>query len=70
MLIITNILKGNRWIVSLWTSTPHKQPALDYTAELQEISSRNQVVYYHPQEEEHPEATEFLEIRTKRESEI
>ncbi|KAJ8950632.1 hypothetical protein NQ318_010831 [Aromia moschata] len=27
---------GNRWIVSLWTSTPHKQPALDYT-ELEEI---------------------------------
>ncbi|KAF2884640.1 hypothetical protein ILUMI_21527 [Ignelater luminosus] len=22
---------GNRWIVSLWTATPHKQPSLDYT---------------------------------------
>lgn len=61
---------GNRWIVSLWTSTPHNQPPLDYSTELKEISSKNQVVYYHPQEEEHPERAEFLEIRTKRESEI
>lgn len=22
---------GNRWLVSLWTATPHKQPSLDYT---------------------------------------
>ncbi|ENN71425.1 hypothetical protein HUJ04_000682 [Dendroctonus ponderosae] len=61
---------GNRWIVSLWTATPHKQPALDYSTELQEISSQNQVVYHHPREEEAREEAEFLELRTKRESEI
>ncbi|KAL1502364.1 hypothetical protein ABEB36_007513 [Hypothenemus hampei] len=61
---------GNRWIVSLWTATPHKQPALDYSTELQEITSENQVVYHYPQQETSPKATEFLELRSKRESEI
>ncbi|XP_050315556.1 uncharacterized protein LOC126750094 [Anthonomus grandis grandis] len=65
---------GNRWIVSLWTATPHKQPPLDHTTELQEISSKNHVVYYHPQVEEHPEGSELLEVRSElrsaRESEI
>lgn len=27
---------GNRWIVSLWTATPHKNPPLDLT-ELEEV---------------------------------
>lgn len=61
---------GNRWIISLWTSTPHNQSALDYPVELQEISSVNQVVYDHPQEIEHSERSEFLELRPQRESEI
>lgn len=56
--------------MSLWTATPHKQPALDYSTELQEISSQNQVVYHHPREEATHEEAEFLELRTKRESEI
>lgn len=38
---------GNRWIVSLWTATPHKQPALDYTELEYVTSSRPQVVEYH-----------------------
>lgn len=29
---------GNRWIVSLWTATPHNQPPLDLT-ELEEVGS-------------------------------
>lgn len=29
---------GNRWIVSLWTATPHKQPPLDLT-ELEDVRS-------------------------------
>lgn len=28
---------GNRWLVSIWSSTPHKQPPLDFT-ELQDAS--------------------------------
>lgn len=40
-------LSGNRWIVSLWTATPHKQPALDYTELEYVTSSRPQVVEYH-----------------------
>lgn len=30
------IVSGNRWLVSLWTATPHKQPPLDLT-ELEDI---------------------------------
>jgi len=29
---------GNRWLVSIWSATPHKQPPLDLT-ELQDVSS-------------------------------
>jgi len=29
---------GNRWLVSIWSATPHKQPPLDFT-ELQEVAS-------------------------------
>ncbi|KAG5872920.1 hypothetical protein JTB14_031078 [Gonioctena quinquepunctata] len=61
---------GNRWIVSLWTATPHQQPALDYT-ELQDISvpsvPRQHVIYHHPPETPPPQ--EFLELK-KRESDI
>lgn len=28
---------GNRWLVSIWTATPHKQPPLDLT-ELKDVS--------------------------------
>ncbi|KAG4079781.1 hypothetical protein HA402_014912 [Bradysia odoriphaga] len=28
---------GNRWLVSIWSATPHKQPPLDFT-ELQDVS--------------------------------
>ncbi|CAD7082671.1 unnamed protein product [Hermetia illucens] len=28
---------GNRWLVSFWTATPHKQPPLDFT-ELRDVS--------------------------------
>ncbi|XP_026747629.1 uncharacterized protein LOC113508745 [Trichoplusia ni] len=36
---------GNRWIVSIWSATPHKQPPLDFT-ELE--SNYSQVHYVHP----------------------
>ncbi|XP_056631342.1 uncharacterized protein LOC130441609 isoform X2 [Diorhabda sublineata] len=61
---------GNRWIVSLWTSTPHQQPSLDYT-ELQGIEIQKPIVYY----SEHQPATsqklpsQYLELQ-KRESDI
>ncbi|XP_028169485.1 uncharacterized protein LOC114359340 [Ostrinia furnacalis] len=35
---------GNRWIVSIWSATPHKQPPLDFT-ELE--GQHNQVQYVH-----------------------
>ncbi|CAH2104043.1 unnamed protein product [Euphydryas editha] len=36
---------GNRWIVSIWSATPHKQPPLDFT----ELESQYQEVKYdHP----------------------
>jgi len=43
---------GNRWIVSLWTATPHKNPPLDLT-ELEDVGS------FHPKSAdiEHPEVT-------------
>ncbi|GLV34007.1 virilizer [Carabus blaptoides fortunei] len=54
---------GNRWILPLWTSTPHKQPPLD----LSELD----VNYIPPKEVfyEEPQASEYLEL-TKRESDI
>ncbi|KAJ8737948.1 hypothetical protein PYW08_000543 [Mythimna loreyi] len=36
---------GNRWLVSIWSATPHKQPPLDFT-ELE--SNFQQVHYVHP----------------------
>lgn len=62
---------GNRWIISLWTSTPHNQPSLDYT-ELQDIQvvPQQQVVYHHPTSTPSaPAQVEYLELK-KRESDI
>ncbi|CAH1179338.1 unnamed protein product [Phaedon cochleariae] len=60
---------GNRWIASLWTATPHKQPALDYT-ELQDISTQTpQVVYHHPPHQPSAPPQQYLELQ-KRESDI
>ncbi|XP_055321619.1 uncharacterized protein LOC129577870 [Sitodiplosis mosellana] len=51
---------GNRWIVSLWTATPHQNPPLDLT-ELEDVSSfypksadveHPEVSYHRPQEEQ------------------
>ncbi|XP_052746504.1 uncharacterized protein LOC128199706 [Bicyclus anynana] len=33
---------GNRWIVSIWSATPHKQPPLDFT----ELEKQYQCVQY------------------------
>ncbi|CAB3248477.1 unnamed protein product [Arctia plantaginis] len=33
---------GNRWLVSIWSATPHKQPPLDFT----ELESNFQEVHY------------------------
>ncbi|KAG7313176.1 hypothetical protein JYU34_000269 [Plutella xylostella] len=45
---------GNRWIVSIWSSTPHKQPPLDFT-ELESQYGNIQLV--------HPPHTEYLASR-------
>lgn len=67
------LISGNRWLVSLWTATPHQQPALDYT-ELQKVEVHHpRVVYYPPTELEQPpspkQPPQYLELQ-KRESEI
>lgn len=36
---------GNRWLVSIWTATPHAQPPLDVT-ELEEIKYVSKNNYY------------------------
>lgn len=36
-MFLTHLI-GNRWIVSLWTATPHQNPPLDLT-ELEDVSS-------------------------------
>lgn len=59
---------GNRWIVSLWTATPHRQPPLDYT-ELQTISVPQTQVVYEAQIPEQRQELQYLELK-KRESEI
>lgn len=67
-----NLFIGNRWLVSLWTTTPHNQPALDYT-ELQDIQvvHQQQVVYHHPPTTEPtpPPQLQYLELK-KKESDI
>ncbi|CAG9781736.1 unnamed protein product [Diatraea saccharalis] len=52
---------GNRWIVSIWSTTPHKQPPLDFT----ELEGQNHLVQYVHQY--HGE--EYHDIH-KRESEV
>lgn len=59
---------GNRWIISLWTATPHRQPPLDYT-ELQTISIPQTQVVYEAQIPEPRQELQYLELK-KRESEI
>ncbi|XP_045784956.1 uncharacterized protein LOC123880713 [Maniola jurtina] len=45
---------GNRWIVSIWSATPHKQPPLDFT----ELESQYQYVQYSYPEDR----TEYREV--------
>ncbi|KAL0851703.1 hypothetical protein ABMA28_000029 [Loxostege sticticalis] len=53
---------GNRWIVSIWSATPHKQPPLDFT----ELEGQHQHVQYvhqfHAEEyhDIHKRDTEFV----------
>ncbi|XP_025832534.1 uncharacterized protein LOC108744286 [Agrilus planipennis] len=64
---------GNRWIISLWTATPHNQPSLDYTElELVDIPSVAPTVYQPaPQEQQTTvQHSEYLELQHKRESAI
>lgn len=62
---LTNIslhFTGNRWIVSIWSATPHKQPPLDFT----ELEGQHQHVQYvhqfHAEEyhDIHKRDTEFV----------
>ncbi|KAJ8976352.1 hypothetical protein NQ317_005570, partial [Molorchus minor] len=55
---------SNRWIVSLWTATPHQQPPLDYTElENVHISPQQQHTNYPP-----PSAPiHYTELQKKRE---
>ncbi|XP_045464770.1 uncharacterized protein LOC123674013 [Harmonia axyridis] len=57
---------GNRWLVSLWTATPHQQPPLDYT-ELKVISVPKDNSELPPTLEFH--RVEYSELQ-KRESDI
>lgn len=74
---------GNRWIVSVWSSTPHKQPPLDF-AELEHqfqypyipyISEEYQEVHHHSENlssvscQPLTSSQEYLELH-KRESDI
>ncbi|KAF5282269.1 hypothetical protein FQA39_LY17655 [Lamprigera yunnana] len=71
---------GNRWLVSLWTATPHNQPSLDYT-ELEWVEAQRPKVHHQqhfqpqapPKEYEfqsQPVEPEFFELQQKRESAI
>ena len=75
---------GNRWLVSLWTATPHNQPSLDYT-ELNWVQTHKPEVHdyqdnpaplpVNPSEigfrfPPQPIEPEFLELQQKRESAI
>ncbi|KAL3276044.1 hypothetical protein HHI36_020773 [Cryptolaemus montrouzieri] len=59
---------GNRWLVSLWTATPHLQPPLDYT-ELKVISVQNRAANSEAPPLIQPPKLEYLELQ-KRESDI
>lgn len=58
---------GNRWIISFWTSTPHNQPALDYTELEAAHVPQTQIVYEARLPEQEP--VQYQELK-KRESEI
>ncbi|CAG9858200.1 unnamed protein product [Phyllotreta striolata] len=65
---------GNRWLVALWTATPHQQPSLDYTElESVEVVHHRQTHRGVPTVFERPpspnEPPQYLELQ-KRESEI
>lgn len=49
---------GNRWIVSIWSATPHKQPPLDFT----ELEANYQPVHY-----VHPYPDEYREVHKREE---
>lgn len=57
---------GNRWIVSIWTKTPTKQPPLDYT-ELENCSvpSNDPIVIPRPSSPD-----DYLELQRRRECEV
>lgn len=51
MLSILFVFIGNRWIVSLWTATPHQNPPLDLTelegvSSFQPVSVRSTSIFY------------------------
>ncbi|KAG8226482.1 hypothetical protein J437_LFUL007364 [Ladona fulva] len=57
---------GNRWIVSIWTKTPTKQPALDYS----ELENCN-ITVDHPTVVPRPlSSDEYLELERRRECEV
>lgn len=39
---------GNRWILPIWTKTPHKQPPLDLTELSEEFIPEKQPYYEYP----------------------
>ncbi|XP_039763879.1 uncharacterized protein LOC120636462 [Pararge aegeria] len=50
---------GNRWIVSIWSATPHKQPPLDLT----ELENQYQYTQYiRPENAEHSEDYRHAEV--------
>uniref|UniRef100_U5ELL6 Putative conserved plasma membrane protein n=1 Tax=Corethrella appendiculata TaxID=1370023 RepID=U5ELL6_9DIPT len=82
---------GNRWLVSIWSATPHKQPPLDFT-ELKDVKSfypanpeiehpaEYSVTHHRPQQNPFPQhhqppqsrayTEEYVQLHTKRESDI
>ncbi|KAL4717542.1 hypothetical protein ACJJTC_000691 [Scirpophaga incertulas] len=72
---------GNRWLVSIWSTTPHKQPPLDFTEleapELPQYVHQYHVVHKQEQEpshlhsfsQQHLASQEYLELH-RRESDI
>ncbi|XP_069678025.1 uncharacterized protein wrm1 [Periplaneta americana] len=55
---------GNRWILPIWTKTPHQQPPLDYT-ELEKCAVPEQHVF---DTAEGP--VEYMELTHKKESDL
>lgn len=66
ILILLGILSaaGNRWILPIWTKTPHQQPPLDYT-ELEKYPLPPQQVF---DTAEIP--LEYMELTHKKESDL